>query len=426
MENNNSENDILSNDLANLDDDQLLLFTKLFSQFDKTSLKLRGQFHQLQSKVDELLLELDEKNKYLEEVYQKQQETNNLLFTLLKNLTSAVVLFDINFNCILANNQASFLFEIDEEEFSDLNYNDILNFKYEDSELLKNEQLRGKFKFNVERILITRSQKEVPVYIKATILEDEVSGEVSSYLYVIDDLSELRKMENEVRKNKSFVEIGQMSASIAHEIRNPLGGISGFATMLSRDLKDDPDKLELVDKIRDGVKSLNRITTDVLIFNRTITTSYSKLDPQKVISGCIDLIKSELEIALKSNITISSTFPNTILEADIDKGHLKQIIVNILRNAFQAITGEGNILVSLKYDLFKNIFFISIKDDGCGIKEEDQNLLFTPFFTTKAEGTGLGLAVTKKMIESMNGEIEIISKIDQGSEFIIKLPIRNT
>lgn len=418
-------------ELSGMSDDQLVMFTKLFSQFDKTSLKLKTEFNQLQNKVDDLLIELDEKNQYLEEVYQKQQETNNLLFTLLKNLTSGVVLFDSDFKCILVNEQAEIIFGLDSEDFYDLSYEEIFTFTEPERTKLKDLQLEGKYKQAAECNLINKQKNSLPVYIKTSVLEDETTGDIFGYLYVLDDLSDLKKMEGEARKNKSFIEIGQMSAGIAHEIRNPLGGISGFATMLARDLKDDPEKLELVEKIREGVKSLNRITSDVLTFNRQISPVYQNVNPKTVIENCLDLIKSEISVN-NHKIDFSVNFPATILNVDLDTGLLKQVLINILRNAVQALPQNesnernGKINILLTFNIFNNSYKIRIKDNGCGIKKEDQDQLFTPFFTTKAEGSGLGLAVTRKIIETMNGEISLQSEVGTGTEFFLELPIKDS
>lgn len=409
-----------------LRDDELLMFSKLFEEFDKTSLGLKKQYSALQEKMDELLLELEQKNGYLDKVYKEQQDTNNLLYSILANLSSGVAVFNRQGRIIIFNRKAKEITGYNSEEASGLQYEDVFRFvNFEEDELsLLNRQMNGEYEIEVEVQLFNRNEEKVPVFIKTSPLFDE-NEEILGYIQLFDDLTKLKLMEEDVRKNRSLSEIGQMAAGIAHEIRNPLGGISGFATMLARDLKDDPDKLELVSRIQDGVKSLNKITTDVLTFNKAVTVRLTKISIKDVIVSTLELIRADLGQSGRP-YQIHEDYPGSSLAVDVDIQLMQRVLINLFRNALQAVPLDktAELAVRLRFNLLENRYTIEIKDNGCGISEEQQSKLFTPFFTTKAEGTGLGLAMVKRMIEAHKGRIELSSAEGEGALFRLILPIR--
>jgi len=409
-----------------LRDDELLMFSKLFEEFDKTSLGLKKQYSALQEKMDELLLELEQKNGYLDKVYKEQQDTNNLLYSILANLSSGVAVFNRKGRIIIFNRRAKEITGYSSEEASGLEYPDIFRFdNYEADEIsLLTRQMNGEYEIEVEVQLFNRNDEKIPVFIKTTPLFDE-NEEILGYIQLFDDLTKLKLMEEDVRKNRSLSEVGQMAAGIAHEIRNPLGGISGFATMLARDLKDDPDKLELVSKIQDGVKSLNKITTDVLSFNKAVNVRLTKISIKDVIVSTLELIRADLDQSSRAYV-INEDYPGSSLLVDVDIQLMQRVLINLFRNALQAVPLDktAELAVRLRFNLLENRYAVEIKDNGCGISEAQQAKLFTPFFTTKAEGTGLGLAMVKRMIEAHKGRIELNSVEGEGALFRLILPIR--
>lgn len=409
-----------------LHDEELVMFSKLFEEFDKTSLGLKKEYTALQEKMNELLLELEDKNTYLDKIYKEQQDTNNLLYSILANLSSGVAVFNRQGKIIIFNRKAKEITGYSADEVSELAYEDIFCFtNLEDDEIsLLSRQMNGEFEIEIEKTVVSRNGGTVPIFIKTSVLTDE-NDDILGYIQLFDDLTRLKLMEEDVRKNRSLSEVGQMAAGIAHEIRNPLGGIAGFATMLARDLKDDPDKLELVSKIQDGVKSLNKITSDVLSFHKSLTVRLTKISIKDVIVSTLELIRSELNYAGRK-YEIKEDYPQSSLAVELDIQLIQRVLINLFRNAFQAVSPDkvAELSVRLRYNLLENRYQVEIKDNGCGIPDTVISKLFTPFFTTKAEGTGLGLAMVKKMVEAHKGRIEVSSIAEQGALFRLLLPIR--
>jgi len=415
----------------NLSDEDLLLFTKLFSEFDKASLSLKTQYEELQEKVTELLSELEEKNVYLDEVYKKQQNTNQLLLEILAQLSSGVIVYNEKFEIVISNNKAKEIIKFENPILEGLSFDSIFKNTNDNNELniLQRQQL-GEYIIEQELEFSNFENIRVPIIIKTSVLYDE-KGEVEGFVHVFDDLTNIKKLEEETRKNKNLTELGILTAGIAHEIRNPLGGISGYATMLARDLKGDKDKLFLVENIQSGVKALNRITTEVLQFNKKVELRILNLSITDILKSAINLIRAELsvqkEIPNNPDIEITEDYSSTDVSVDIDMQIIHRILINLLRNAVQSIAKNQKqlkIVAKLRFNLLSNSYTIDIKDNGGGIDEGNLSKLFTPFHTTKASGTGLGLALVKRMIEALNGEITVSSKLDVGTTFSIKLPIK--
>ena len=220
----------------NLSDEDLLLFTKLFSEFDKASLSLKSQYEDLQEKVSELISELEEKNIYLDEVYKKQQQTNKLLLEILSQLSSGVIIFNEKLKVIIFNKKAKEITRFENKsDIHQLTFNDIFRTEKNDLTILQRQQ-EGEYIIEEEIEFINFNDDIIPVILKTSVLYDN-NGSIEGFVHVFDDLTKIKKLEEETRKNKNLTELGILTAGIAHEIRNPLGGISGYATMLATRFK---------------------------------------------------------------------------------------------------------------------------------------------------------------------------------------------
>lgn len=254
------------------------------------------------------------------------------------------------------------------------------------------------------------------------------SGELLGTVHIVRDITELKKLREKVVVAERMAALGEMAAKVAHEIRNPLLSIGGFARRLEKRL--DGDLKEHAKIIVSEVQRLEGILNDTLSFVKT-----ARLDKRRVsINELIDNVINLLEPAVydRGNALIKEMeYP---VEAFIDHDRIKEAILNIVTNANQA-TDNGNIIIRAyiaktysEPDLFghraeKRDAAIEIEDNGCGIKEEDVSRIFDPFFTTRPAGTGLGLSITKRIIEEHSGKIEVESIWGKGTKFKIYLPL---
>ncbi|MDR3002410.1 MAG: GHKL domain-containing protein [Fibromonadaceae bacterium] len=229
---------------------------------------------------------------------------------------------------------------------------------------------------------------------------------------------QLKKMQEEVNQSRVLSALGEMAATVAHEIRNPLGGIGSYASLLARGIPPEDPKRKYVDKIIGGVSSLNKIVSNLLAYTKK--TNLQKQNTDLVTWVEAILAHAEIEIEKeKKNVRIERNFPSEPLCAEIDNERLQQVMLNLLINSIQAIEAEGKITVCIRSR--ENFAEIIVADTGKGIDPEHLSSLFTPFFTTKEQGTGLGLAIVKKIIDLHEGKISVEST-QAGTSFCIEIP----
>jgi two-component system NtrC family sensor kinase len=236
-----------------------------------------------------------------------------------------------------------------------------------------------------------------------------------------------KRIEQQMIATERLASLGTLAAGVAHEINNPLAIISesvGWMGQLlaKEELKDIPHKQNFEMALGRVVKSVNRskkITHQLLGFVRKSDSLLSEVDLNDLIDESIQLIELELK---KRDIKIIKEIDPSQEKILSDPFQIRQVLVNLLTNAVHAIGSEGSITISLKN--FEDQIVITVKDSGVGIPGENMEKIFEPFFSTKppGEGTGLGLFVTRGIIEKLGGSVEVESKVGDGSLFIIRLP----
>jgi signal transduction histidine kinase len=223
------------------------------------------------------------------------------------------------------------------------------------------------------------------------------------------DVTEINRLRKAALTNSRLSEIGEMAATLAHEIRNPLGGIEGFASLLVRDLEASPKLSNMAKNIAEGACHLNGLVTSILIYAKPLEMRLTKTDISSLVEEVIQLIPKTKNIHFEK--------PLQPLNSIVDIHHLKRALHNIVQNALEAASMEVQITLSATTEEI----FIHVKDDGPGILPEHLSKIFSPFFTTKTRGTGLGLSESHKIISALDGHITIDTLINAGSCFTIQL-----
>lgn len=222
------------------------------------------------------------------------------------------------------------------------------------------------------------------------------------------------KKENELQKLEL---VGTLAASTAHEIRNPLTGIKGLVQLLSEKHTNKEDQYYF-SVINDEISRINEIVSEFLILGKPTAQKTDIIDLRKIITDIEPLIISEANL---NNVQYESSIPETPIFVECTKDQLKQVLLNITKNAFESMQ-EGRL--SIKLIELPNKCQIKITDTGTGISDEDIEKIFQPFYTSKDLGTGLGLVVCKRILESFGGEVFITSKLNKGTQVDIFLPIK--
>ena len=231
-----------------------------------------------------------------------------------------------------------------------------------------------------------------------------------SYLRIAELQKELAEKDRQLSRKTRLEMLGRMAAGLAHEIRNPLGGIQLYAAMLKRDLSDDPAKVRTLDRILAAVSGLENLVEDMLTYGRDLEPRRQRAALGPLVEEALDLARA---VAEEKRITVVRDLDGGT--ADVDPEMIRRVFLNLALNALQAAEPGGTLKVRARERC------VEIEDDGPGIPAEVLEKLFTPFLTSKAKGTGLGLAIAQKIVEAHGGTIEGRNLPGRGACFTVRL-----
>lgn len=239
-------------------------------------------------------------------------------------------------------------------------------------------------------------------------------------LLIIQDMREkAKKLLGELRDQRMRA-LGEMTAIVAHEIRNPLGGMRGYASLLLRDLADTPHLQEMAGFIIEGTKALEKMVSAVLQYSKPFQIQPQTMDVCRYLKEIGRFIRADP--SFPPNIKFMLHIPDAPLLAPIDPEAMKGALLNLSFNAFQAMQAGGVLTWTLLQR--EGSYQIAVTDTGIGMNEEQLQSLFVPFYTTKKKGNGLGLVEVQKTIQAHLGTIEVRSQVGLGSTFTITLPLK--
>jgi two-component system NtrC family sensor kinase len=237
---------------------------------------------------------------------------------------------------------------------------------------------------------------------------------------VLERTREINQMQTQLLRSEKLVSLGRLVAGITHEINNPLTGILMFANLIHSNPKLDLSLKKDIDVIINEAKRCAKIVKGLLNFSRESIPQKKPASLSQVMEGTLTLIGGQSSF---HNIGLVKDYQPDLPLVPLDENQMEQVFINILLNASQSMPGGGTIIIKT-YTEKEDYACLKITDTGTGITEENMGKIFDPFFTTKSDkGTGLGLSVSYGIIERHGGKIEVQSKINEGTTFVIKLPL---
>ncbi len=267
----------------------------------------------------------------------------------------------------------------------------------------------------MENLHVTKSGQEIPCELSARIFQ---FGKKKIALTIVRYIAERKKVEEKLIRSEKLAVVGELAAGVAHEIRNPLTSIKGLLQLLQED-----EKNELYTSIiLSEVERINKIVSDFLVLAKPHEYEVRQLDIHRLIMDVIELMRPQSTMA---NVLMQYHFHDTLQQIRGNEDQLKQVLLNVLNNAIESMPTGGNIWIETKTNDQKE-FRIAIHDHGVGIPLERIDKLGEPFYTTKEKGTGLGLTVSKRIIDAHHGKILYSSEIGFGTTVEIFLPIALT
>jgi len=334
---------------------------------------------------------------------------------ILRHLNCGLITIDTNGDIVYFNRTAESILDLKETDVSGLNCHSVFAGRLEilaDNLLsvLDSREWRTRSEFDI----VDKNGNEIPLGISTSLLYDEHFG-IRGVIAIFQDLTEVKLLEEKMRRADRMAAIGELSACIAHEIRNPLASISGSVEVLKNELNLDGDNGHLMALIIKETGRLNKILSDFLLFARIGRTQLRKVELNRAVSDIIDLIRRHPVYNDRILLDFSADKHVTYIAGDEDQ--LKQLLLNLTVNACEAFDGRGGTVRFAISESENNTVQLVIRDDGPGIESKHMEKIFLPFFSTKKSGTGLGLAIVSRLMEALGGKIDVRACPGEGTEF---------
>ena len=258
----------------------------------------------------------------------------------------------------------------------------------------------------------------VPLEVSASRLEGD-DGSFLGHVILFRDLTEVQSLKREIERSQRLASIGRLAAGVAHEIRNPLSSIKGFATYFGERYRAVPEDKKTAEIMVQEVERLNRVIGQLLEFARPVRIQRKSTSIRTLVHHSLKMIEKK---AAERSISINTNIPDDLKDISIDADMINQVLLNLYLNAIEAMEHGGELTVDIDQAVDPQRLKLTISDTGRGIDKKDLSNIFDPYFTTKQSGTGLGLAIVHKIIESHHGEIIVESDPGEGTIVTILLP----
>ncbi len=360
-----------------------------------------------------------------------RDSNSNLYGMILENIDRAVIAFDCDGKITLFNPAAEALIECSSRQVIGKSYQDLFKDQETLLYLVKVALEEGRSITDDEGLYLHRANAS-PLPINAyTAPIFAQRGNQDGAVMIIRDLSRIKDLEGTLRRADRLSMLGTLAAGLAHEIKNPLGGIKGAAQLLSMELSEESSLQDYTQIMIKEAERINFIIEELMDLGNPREPEIGDVDLTKIMN---DIVLLQREAARSRNILFKLKLDPSIPPVQGDEGLLTRLFLNLIKNARESISNEGDVVIETR--IVSNYHMtgpgrrsspmvdIIISDTGCGIDQHEMERIFTPYFTTKSKGSGLGLAISQKIIEDHNGLLKIESTPSEGTTVTISLPLR--
>lgn len=343
----------------------------------------------------------------LHQAYNMVAERNSFVESVITSIQSGIIVLDPELRIRMINPYAANICGSDMDELLDLSLKDLCPELYE--QVLQgggpDEMIAT---FNGNRLIIGFSFFRIR----------NVRGSITGTIVTFKDLTEVVRIRNEIRQKQRLSAMGEVVARVAHEMRNPLFGMTAAGQILNMELDLNSAQQVLMDSFLKESRRLNNLVDELLDSTREVRLSKKKMDLVSVVNDSLRLVKED---AAEREVTIAPAeiTGEIIIHGDPDK--LEQVLLNLLRNGIEACTTGGRVDLAVKVDGISVL--VEVVDNGSGIPDEIMESIFDVFYTTKKNGTGMGLSISKNIVEAHDGELIAVNNQNSGATFAMKLPL---
>jgi PAS domain S-box-containing protein len=356
-------------------------------------------------------------------LYKAVNDEKLLSENIIKCSVNGVVVSDLKGRVYHLNPKAEEILDISQKKAKKMRIDRLLQLDEKERTRIFHELKKKKNIDHFEIEYHRNDEKKLILELTAFIILDE-NQDVLGAVTLVNDLTEKKKMDDYLSRVEKFAALGRIVSGIAHEVRNPLASIYTTVQNLENELSEHNSARNDLQNIMEEIDRVEKLIRQILNLAKPLPLQIETVDINELLLATIPLIEKE---AKKKGITLKTRLSCDIGHTGADPNRLRQVILNLLINAIESITKRGTITISTEMVVEavgqKKWMLMKCKDNGVGIHPDIIDKIFDPFFTTKNVGTGLGLAVSHKIIQDHNGMIEVESRKDNGTTFSIKLPI---
>lgn len=349
-------------------------------------------------------------------LYEEILNIKNYNEMILNSMSSPIIATNLKGEVITLNSSAERIFGKTAREMPPAGYLDVFE---KNGDILKaiEKGLDGSEYLGIEGSIVSSDNSIISVSINTNILRD-IHGKKVGLLVVIHDLTNIKKLEEHLRRADKLAALGTMAAGMAHEIKNPLSSMKVLTQLLAGKFNEIEYRKKFTDIMPKEINRIDRIVESLLGYAKTNSPKIEQIYMNEIIKEALEFLDQKI---LRNGINVNLKFSEIPVILG-DPQQFLQVFVNLILNAVQSMGKGGDMTILTRFDAVSNYIVIEVSDTGCGITKEDLQHLFDPFFTTKYEGTGLGLTIVHGIIDSHSGMIEVESRPNQGSLFRVLLP----
>lgn len=370
----------------------------------------------------EVIRELKEKEALLQEMYDNSEKRADSLARyneyILGSISSGVIICDIQGIITLFNRSAERIMGYDHRHAQGQHFNELFGKKHHISQILsdalKNDKIYSRMEFEISR----KDKEKLWIGLSSSLISDYDNNKIGAAV-LLTDLTRIKKLQEYSDFKEKMAAMGEMSAGLAHELRNSVAAIMGFVKLLKKILPPQERASAIADMITSESIATEKMLSRFLNFVKPLKVVPIKINIGQLLKECLNLA---VDIHQDKEITV--TFENNSGDRQImaDPILLKNAFSNLIINAYQAMEKTGVLTVIVNYTESEKKVEVKIIDTGKGIAKDDLHKIFNPFFTTRDKGTGMGLALVQKIIKGHMGTVEVESQLSEGTTFTVSLP----
>jgi PAS domain S-box-containing protein len=369
------------------------------------------EFSRVSSKIERI----GQRMRSVEEVFTALKEN---LDQVLENLQDGVMLFTQDGRVVMVSDSVEHFLGLTRDQMLGMELHDIFDRQSTLGQIVR-RAFNARLMLMQEEV-ITETGRRIQVSLDFIHHEDATKPSDSlGALLTLHDSESMRQIENELEVSRRLADLGRLTSGVGHEVKNPINAIVVHLELLREKLaRSDRSAERHVDVIQNEIRRLDRVVQTLIDFSRPVELDLSTQDLRSIVTSVLTLAEPDLE---QRSVRVVSTLPPGPVYVRVDADLIQQALLNVLLNGAQAMADGGELHVELRQNTHEAS--LRIRDQGCGIPHEILGRIFNLYFTTKRDGTGIGLAMTYRILQLHNGSVQVESKVDVGTQFTLRLPV---